>query len=415
VEVVHPRCAGIDVSKRDAKVCVRIQGVGGRRTSSTVTTWGAMTNQVLSLRDHLAEQQVAVVVMEATGDYWRPFYYVLETDFEVMLVNARSVRNVPGRKTDVSDAAWLADLGAHGLVRASFVPPEPIRALRDLTRARTVITRERTREIQRLEKLLEDAGIKLSLVASEITGVSGRLMLQALIDSQGAADPAVLAEFAKGKMRPKIPILTEALNGRFTAHHAFMTELYLDRVDAHTRDIQTLSMRIEDLMKPFLPARDLLESIPGFSQILAEVFIAETGGDMTQFPTPGQLASWAGVSPGSNESAGRVKSSKTRPGNRYLKGALGVAALSVARSKNTYYSAKYRRLAASRGPMKALVAVEHAMLVTAWTLLTNREFYRDPGADYFTRHDPAKTRARAVKQLEALGYQVILQPQQRAG
>ena len=415
MEVVHLRCAGIDVSKRDAKVCVRIQGVGGRRTSSTVTTWGAMTNQVLALRDHLAAQQVTVVVMEATGDYWRPFYYVLESGFQVMLVNARSVRNVPGRKTDVSDAAWLADLGAHGLVRASFVPPEPIRVLRDLTRARTVITRERTREIQRLEKLLEDAGIKLSSVASEITGVSGRLMLQALIDSHGTADPAVLAEFAKGKMRPKIRILIEALNGRFTAHHAFMTQLYLDRVDAHTRDVQALSERIEALMEPFLPARDLLESIPGFSQILAEVVIAETGGDMAQFPTPGQLASWAGVSPGSNESAGRVKSSKTRPGNRYLKGALGVAALSVARSKNTYYSAKYRRLAASRGPMKALVAVEHAMLVTAWTLLTNREFYRDPGADYFTRHDPAKTRARAVKQLEALGYQVTLQPQQRAG
>ena len=415
MEVVHPRCAGIDVSKRDAKVCVRVQGVGGRRTSSTVTTWGAMTNQVLALRDHLAGQQVTVVVMEATGDYWRPFYYLLEADFQVMLVNARSVRNVPGRKTDVSDAQWLADLGAHGLVRASFVPPEPIRALRDLTRARTVITRERTREIQRLEKLLEDSGIKLSSVASEITGVSGRLMLQALIDSQGTADPAVMAEFAKGKMRPKIPILTEALNGRFTAHHAFMAQLYLDRVDAHTRDIQTLSTRIEELMEPFLPARDLLESIPGFSQILAEVFIAETGGDMTQFPTPGQLASWAGVSPGSNESAGRVKSSKTRPGNRYLKGALGVAALSVARSKNTYLSAKYRRLAASRGPMKAFVAVEHSMLVTAWTLLTNGEFYRDPGADYFTRHDPARTKSRAVKQLEALGYQVILQPQQQAG
>jgi transposase len=415
MEVVHPRCAGVDVSKRDAKVCVRIQGDGGRRTSSTVTTWGAMTSQVLALRDHLAAQQVTAVVMEATGDYWRPFYYLLEADFQVMLVNARSVRNVPGRKTDVSDAAWLADLGAHGLVRASFVPPEPIRQLRDLTRTRTVITRERTREIQRLEKLLEDAGIKLSSVASEITGVSGRLMLQALIDSAGRADPAVLAEFAKGKMRSKVPVLAEALNGHFTAHHAFMTRLFLDRVDAHTRDIQLLSTRIEELMEPFLPARDLLESIPGFSQNLAEVFIAETGGDMHQFPTPGQLASWAGVGPGSNESAGRVKSTKTRPGNRYLKGALGIAALSVARSKNTYFAAKYRRLAATRGPMKALVAIEHSMITSAWTMLTSGEFYRDPGADYFTRHDPAKTRARAVKQLQALGYQVSLQPLAQAG
>jgi transposase len=415
MEVMHPRCAGIDVSKRDAKVCIRIQGGGNRRTSSTVTTWGAMTNQILALCDHLAAQQVTVVVMEATGDYWRPFYYLLETDFEVLLVNAGSVKNVPGRKSDVSDAAWLADLGAHGLVRASFVPPEPIRQLRDLTRARTHITRERTREIQRLEKQLEDSGIKLSSVATDITGVSGRLMLQALIDSQGTADPAVMADLAKRRMRSKIPVLTEALNGRFTAHHAFLTQLFLDRIDGHTRDIAALSERIDGLMKPFLPARELLQSIPGFSQIIAEIFIAETGGDMTQFPTPERLASWAGVSPGSNESAGRVKSTKTRPGNRYLKGALGVAALNQAKSKNTYFSAKYRRLASTRGPMKAIVAVEHAMLTAAWNMLTNAEFYRDPGADYYTRHDPAKTRARAVRQLEALGYQVSIQPVQQAG
>ena len=415
MEVMHPRCAGIDVSIRDAKVCIRIQGNGNRRTSSTVTTWGSMTNQILGLRDHLAAQQVTVVVMEATGDYWRPFYYLLETDFEVLLVNAGSVKNVPGRKSDVSDAAWLADLGAHGLVRASFVPPEPIRQLRDLTRARTHITRERTREIQRLEKQLEDSGIKMSSVATDITGVSGRLMLQALIDSQGTADPAVMADLAKRRMRSKIPVLTEALNGRFTAHHAFLTRLFLDRIDGHTRDIAALSERIDGLMTPFLPARELLQSIPGFSQIIAEIFIAETGADMTQFPTPERLASWAGVSPGSNESAGRVKSTKTRPGNRYLKGALGVAALNQAKSKNTYFSAKYRRLASTRGPMKAIVAIEHAMITAAWNMLTNAEFYRDPGADYYTRQDPAKTRARAVRQLEALGYQVSIHPIQQAG
>src|SRR6478736_2149723 len=327
MEVVHPRCAGIDVAKQDAKVCIRIQGSNGRKTSSTVTTWGSMTNQILALRDHLAAQQVTVVIMESTSDYWRPFYYILEADFEVLLVNAHEVKNVPGRKTDVSDAAWLADLGAHGLLRASFVRPEPIRQLLDLTRARTQISQGRTREIQRLEKLLESTGIKLSSVATDITGVSGRLMLQALIDSQGTADPAVIADLAKRRMRSKIPVLTEALNGRFTAHHAFMTRLFLNRIDVHTKDIETLSARIEELMTPFVPARELLESIPGFSQTIAEVFIAETGGDMTQFPTPGHLASWAGVSPGSNESAGRVKSTKTRPGNRYLKGALGIAAL----------------------------------------------------------------------------------------
>ncbi len=310
MEVVHPRCAGIDVSKKDAKVCIRIQGSGSRQTSSTVTTWGAMTNEILALRDYLAEQRVTVVVMESTSDYWRPFYYVLEADFEVLLVNARDVKNVPGRKTDVSDAAWLADLGAHGLLRASFVPPEPIRQLRDLTRARTHITQGRTREIQRLEKLLEAAGIKLSSVASDITGVSGRLMLQALIDSQGTADPAVMADLAKRRMRSKIPVLTEALNGRFTAHHAFMTQLFLDRIDGHTKDIATLSERIDELMKPFLPARELLESIPGFTQILAEIFIAETGGDMTQFPPrrnwrPGPVSAPVPTSPPAGSSPPR--------------------------------------------------------------------------------------------------------------
>ena len=408
MDVVHPRCAGIDISKKDAKVGVRIQGSGGNRTVSTVTTWGSMTNQILALREHLLGEQVTCVVMEATGDYWRPFYYLLEDDLQVMLVNARDVRNVPGRKTDVSDAAWLADLGAHGLVRASFVPPEPIRQLRDLTRTRTVITRERSREIQRLEKLLEDAGVKLSSVASDITGVSGRLMLHALI--AGRRDPAGLAELAKGRMRSKIPALTEALTGHFTAHHAFLAQLFLDRIDAHTADIDTLSARIETLMDPFLPARELLESIPGFSQRVAEVFIAETGADMSVFPTAAHLASWAGTSPGSHESAGRSKSTKTRPGNRYLKGALGIAALAASRSKNTYFSAKYRRIATRRGPMKAIVAVEHAMLIAAWNMLTNGDFYRDPGADYFTQRQPTKSKARAIAQLEALGYHVDLQP-----
>lgn len=408
MDVVHERCAGIDISKRDAKVSVRIQGSGSRRTTSTVTTWGAMTSQILGLREHLLQQQVTVVVMETTGDYWRPFYYLLEGDFEVMLVNAREVRNVPGRKSDVSDAAWLADLGAHGLVRASFVPPEPIRVLRDLTRARTVITRERSREINRLEKVLEDAGIKLSSVATDITGVSGRLMLEALI--QGREDPAVIAELAKRRLRSKIPALTEALNGHFTTHHEFMTRLFLDRIDAHTADIERLSARIAEAMQPLQQARELLISIPGFSKTIAEVFLAETGGDMAVFPTAGHLASWPGTAPGSNESAGRVKSSKTRPGNRYLKGALGTAALSASRSKRTYFSAKYRRVASRKGPMKAVVAVEHAMLVAAWHMLTRDESYRDPGADYFTRRVPTKTKARAIGQLEALGYRVTLQP-----
>jgi transposase len=408
MDVIHPRCAGIDCSKKDAKVCVRIQGEGRRRKSATVTTWGSTTAQILALREHLVAANVSCVVIESTSDYWKPFYYLLDDELNVVLVNAAQVRNVPGRKSDVSDAAWLADLGAHGLVKASFVPPAPIRALRDLTRTRTVITRERTREVQRLEKLLEDAGIKLSSVAAEITGVSGRAMLEALIGGQ--RDPAVLADLAQRRMRSKIPALTEALTGRFTDHHAFMTRLFLDRIDAHSADIARLDARIEEAMQPFRAARDLLTSIPGFSRIVAEVFIAETGADMSVFPTAGHLASWAGLSPGSNESAGRVKSTKTRPGNRYLKGALGIAALSVARSKNTYFSAKYHRIANRRGPMRAIVAVEHAIVIAAWNLLVNGDFYRDPGPNYYTARQPARTKARAISQLETLGYRVILEP-----
>jgi len=408
MDVVHPRCAGIDCSKKDAKVCVRIQGQGTRTRSATVSTWGATTSQILALREHLIAEKVSCVVIESTSDYWKPFYYLLDDGLNVVLVNAASVRNLPGRKTDVSDAAWLADLGAHGLVKASFVPPAPIRALRDLTRARTAITRGRTREVQRLEKLLEDAGIKLSSVASEITGVSGRAMLEALI--AGQRDPAALADLAQRRMRSKIPALTEALTGRFGEHHAFMARLFLDRIDAHSADITRLDERIEAAMEPFCPARDLLISIPGFSRIAAEVFIAETGGDMSVFPSAGHLASWAGLAPGSNESAGRVKSSKTRPGNRYLKGVLGIAALSAARSKNTYFSAKYKRIATRRGPMRAIVAVEHAMIIAAWNLLTNGEFYRDAGADYYTARQPTATKARAISQLHALGYRVTLEP-----
>lgn len=412
MEVIHARCAGIDISKKDAKVCVRLQGRGSRATSSTVTTWGAMTGQILELKEHLKQDEVTLVVLEATGDYWRPYYYLLEEDLNVVLVNARDAKNVPGRKTDVSDAAWLADLGAHGLVRASFVPPPPVRALRDLTRARTVITRERTKEIQRLEKMLEDACIKLSSVATDITGVSGRAMLEALI--VGEDDPAVLADLAKRRMRSKIPELTASLTGRFSDHHRFMARLFLDRIDAHTADIRRLDQRVAEAIEPFLLARELLETIPGFSRKLAEIVIAETGADMSVFPTPEQLASWAGTAPGSNQSGPRVKSTKTRPGNSYLKGALGIAALSATRSKKTYFSAKYKRIAARRGPMRALVAVERAMLIAIWHMLSTGELYQDPGPDYFTRRAPTKTKARAIHQLEALGYTVELQPLKKA-
>ena len=408
MEVIHPRCAGIDVSKRDAKVCVRIAGAGRRGATSTVTTCGAFTNQVLALRDHLIEAQVTLVVMEATGDYWKPFYFLLEDGLNVMLVNARHVKNMPGRKSDVSDAAWLADLGAHGLVRGSFVPPAPIRQLRDLTRTRTAITRERGREVQRLEKLLEDAGIKLSSVASDINGVSGRAMLEAMI--AGQRDPAVLADLAKRRLRSKIPALTEALTGRFSEHHAFLARVHLDLIDRHTQAIDEVTDRIEQVIEPFRGFRELICTIPGINTLVADVITAETGADMSRFPTASHLASWAGTCPGSNESAGRVKSTKTRPGNPYLKGALGVAAMSAARSKNTYLGVKYRRIASRRGPMKAIVAIEHAILTAIWNMTATGALYDDPGPDFYTRRNPDKAKRRAIEQLRVMGYTVTLEP-----
>ena len=406
---MYRRCAGIDISKKDAKVCVRVQGSGRRATTASVTTWGAMSNEIMALREYLVAEKVTCVVMESTGDYWKPFYYLLEDAVNVMLVNPRDARNRPGRKTDVSDAAWLADLGAHGLLRASLVPPPPIRRLRDLTRARTDLNRDRVRQIHRLEKILQDAGIKLSSVATDIMGQSSRAMLEALIE--GKTDPAALADLAKRRLRSKIPALTEALTGRFTAHHGYLIRMHLNLIDSYTTALSDLDTKIIDALSPSLAAaRDLLCSIPGWSTTVAEVFLAETGGDMTAFPTAGHLASWAGVCPGANESAGRVKSTKTREGNRNLKGALGIAALSTTRSRDTYFAAKYRRICAHRGPMKALVAVERAMVVAAHGMLTNGDFYRDPGANYFTTRRPGSIKANAIRQLQALGYAVTLEP-----
>jgi transposase len=408
MDVVHERAVGMDISKRDAKVAVRKPGKRAGTYVTSVTTWGATVGQVLELIEFLAAQHVSTVVMEATSDYWKPFYFLMEDRLPVMLVNARQARNIPGRKTDVSDAAWLAQLAAHGLLRASFVPPEPIRQLRDLTRARAIAVRDRTRQVQRLEKFLESTGIKLSSVASELTGVSSRAMLDALV--AGERDPQVLAGMAKGVLRKKTPELEAALQGRFTGHHAFLVGEYLTQIDTATGMIDRLTARIEEAMEPFRPARDALTTIPGISVTVADVIIAETGGDMTVFETPGRLASWAGVCPGQNESAGRVKSSHTRPGDKYLKAALGVAALSVSRSKGTYLAARYRRIAARRGPIKAVVAIEHTILIAVWHMLTNGEAYLDPGVDYYTRLDPQKAKNKAIRQLRELGYEVVITP-----
>lgn len=408
MDIVHERAAGLDISKRDAKLCVRVPGPRAGTYTSTVTTWASTTQKILELREFLEREHVSTVVMEATSDYWKPFYYLMEETLPVTLVNAKAARNIPGRKTDVSDAAWLAQLAAFGLLRSSFVPPEPIRELRDLTRARAIATRDRAREIQRLEKFLESSGIKLSSVVSDLTGVSSRDMLEALIN--GERNPEVLAGMARGVLRSKIPALVDALTGRFKPHHAFMARLHLDQIDSHTRVIEALTARIEEAMEPFRDAREALATIPGVSRRIAEVIIAETGADMAVFETPARLASWAGVCPGANESAGRIKSAHILPGNKYLKAALGTAALSASRSKNTYLAARYHRITARSGRNKALVAVEHSILTAAWHMLANGECYNEPGADHFTRINPTHAKNNAIKQLTSLGYDVTLTP-----
>ncbi|MGW9024405.1 IS110 family transposase [Streptomyces sp. NPDC055722] len=413
MDVLHERCAGVDIGKKEAKTCVRTPSTKRRGAFTTeTTTWGATTNAVLALRDHLLAAEVTLVVIEATSDYWKPFYYQLAEDLNVILVNARQVKNLPGRKTDVSDAAWLAQLGAHGLVRPSFVPDQPVRELRDLTRARTKMTRERGQVAQRLEKLLEDTGIKLAAVASDIMGVSGRAMLEALI--AGERDPQVLADLAKRKLRNKIPELTEALTGRFREHHAFLVRLHLDHYDQLTTAVQRLDERIEEAMAPFRPALDLLDTIPGINRATAEVIIAETGGDMARFASAKHLASWAGVCPGHHESAGRTKNTKVRPGNPYLKGALGLAAFGAVRTKDTYLQARYKRLTARRGPLRALVAVEHSIITAIWHMLTDNVPYRELGSSYFRQRDPERAARRAITALNQLGYTVTLNPRQDA-
>lgn len=413
MDLIHERAAGLDISKSDAKVAIRAPGKRAGTFPIKVTTWGSTTNQILALRDMLVAAKVTTVVMEATSDYWKPFYYLFEDVLPVMLVNAKAARNIPGRKTDVSDASWLAQLGAHGLLRPCFVPPPPIRILRDLTRARTIATQDRTREIQRLEKFLESTGLKLSDSVSNLMGVSSRAMLEALI--KGERDPQVLANLAKGAMRPRIPELVEALTGRFEEHHAFICAMHLERIDSITRWVEKLTEKIEVAMEPFLVAREFLTTIPGVSTLVADVIVAETGADMSTFETPGRLSSWSGLSPGSNESAGRVKSSKTLPGNRYLKGALGIAALNIARHpKGSYLGARYKRIVVRRGKMKAIVATEHSILTAVWHMLAEGECYHDPGSDFFTQKDPTRTRNNAVRRLHELGYNVTLSTREAA-
>ncbi len=406
MEIVVERAAGLDVHKASVTACVRVPDEGGERKED-VATFATTVPALLTLADWLEAHGVTDVAMEATGVYWKPVWAILEDRFSCTLVNARHVKQVPGRKTDVTDAQWICRLAEAGLLRASLVPPKPIRTLRNLTRYRKAQIRDRQREAGRLHKLLEDTGIKLDCVASDLLGKSGRAMLQALI--AGTTDPEVLADLALGKLRAKLPALREALQGRFDTEHAIIIGRILAHIDFLDESIAELSTAIEEEIAPFAPAVDALCTIPGVQRRTAEVIIAETGGDMSAFPSAKHLASWAGVCPGNDESAGKRRSGRTRKGSKWLRANLIEAATAASRTKNTYLQAQYQRLRARRGHAKATTAVAHSMLVATWHILTTGEIYTDPGGDYFARRDPERTTRRLVAQLERLGHTVTLE------
>jgi transposase len=404
---VVERCAGLDVHKDTVVACVRSPGEG-RRREQVVITFGTTTVQLLALRDWLVAMGVTLVGMESTGVYWKPVYYVLEDAIECWLLNAQHLRNVPGRKTDVADAAWICQLVEHGLVRPSFVPPRPIRELRSLCRYRRSQIEERTREAQRLDKVLQDAGIKLSSVATRILGLSGRAMLDALV--AGTRDPEVLADLAKGTLRKKIPQLRDALEGRFGAHHGLLIGQILAKLDFLDEAIANLSAEIDRVIAPFEAEVALLVTIPGIERRSAQELIAEIGIDMTRFPSAAHLASWAGMCPGHHESAGKRRSGQTRPGSKWLHRTLREAAKAAGRTKGTYLGAQYLRLRARRGAGKATTAVGHSILVAAFHMLHGHITYNELGPDWFDRRSPHQHARRLARQIEALGFNVTIAP-----
>jgi transposase len=406
MEVVYSRCAGLDVHKETVVACVMNRE--GRTSQKEIRTFQTMTNDLLVLHDWLQANGVTHVAMESTGVYWKPIYNLLEGCFEVLLVNAAHMKAVPGHKTDVKDAEWIADLLSHGLLKASFIPPQDIRDMRDLTRYRKSLTDERVREVNRLQKLLETANIKLASVATDILGVSGRAMLEALV--AGNTDPEVLSDLAKGKLRKKLNLLREALNGRFRPHHQFMLGHIIAHLDYLDEAIEQLSKEVEEQINPFFQEIQLLDTIPGVDLKIAEAIVAEIGVDMSRFPSSGHLASWAGLCPGNNESAGKRKSGKTRKGDRWLKRFLIEAAFAISHMKDNYLTALYHRLARRRGIKKAIIAVSHAIIVMAYHIISQKQPYYEFGADYFDRLNETYIKHSFIKRLESLGYEVALKP-----
>ncbi len=407
MEVLFPRCAGIDVHKRTVVACRIVLTDDGEWLRET-RTYGTTTEDLLHLSDWLAAGDCTHVGLESTGEFWKPVFNLLEGTCEVWLLNAQRVRAIPGRKTDVRDAEWIAELLRHGLVQPSFIPPRHQRELRELTRQRTNFVRGRATLVNRVQKVLESTNLKLTAVVSNIAGVSGRAILAALLD--GEEDVTVLAELARGKLRKKRDELERALRGRLQPHHRFLLTELLAQIDGLDDTIARFDAEIVRLCTVNEEARvvELLDTIPGIGRAMAELLIAEIGVDMTKFPTPAHLAAWAGVAPGSNESAGRQRSGRTRKGNAWLKTALVQAAHGAARMQGTALAAKYRRVAARRGAKRAIMAVAHRLLIIAYHVIARREPYRELGADYLEHRRPSRTVDRLVQQLRDLGVEVSL-------
>ena len=407
MEMVITRCAGLDVHKASVVATVRVPADTGRRQIVT-ETFGTMTPDLIALREWLQAFGVTHVALESTGVYWKPVYYVLEDAFELLLINMHELKRVPGRKTDVKDSEWLAQLLECGLLRSSFVPPAPIRELRDITRYRVQQTRERSREVNRLQKVLEDAGVKLTSVLTDVMGVSGRAMVEGLIS--GTTDPHVLADLARGQLRKKLPALQRALVGQFRPIHAFLLQEILAKIDYLDEALERLTAEIDRRVAPFAPLLTALDTIPGIDRVGAISLVAETGADMTRFPTAAHLCSWAGMCPGHDESAGKRRSGQTRKANRYLRSTLIQAGIAASRKHDSALRTLYARVKGRRGHKKAVVATGHQILEIAYYVMGNGVTYRELGADYFQRRDRERTARRYVKQLEALGFAVTVQP-----
>jgi len=408
LEVIVERSAGLDVHKDMVAVTVRVPGVDGS-VEKRQAEFATFTDDLCALRDWLVALGVTRVGMEATGVYWKPVFYVLEEELDCWLLNARHMHNVPGRKTDMADSDWICRLVRFGLVRRSFVPPKPIRELRSLTRYRRTRIEERTRETQRLDKVLQDAGIKLSSVASDIKGRSGRDMLDALV--VGTTDPEVLAELARGRLRKKLPQLQAALKGRFGPNHALVVGEILAHIDYIDESIGRLQVGIDELIAPFAEARDRLCTIPGVDTVVAEAIIGEIGVDMSAFATAAHLASWAGMCPGQHESAGKSKTGTARHGDSWLQRNLAVAAMAASRTKGTYLAAQYSRLASRGSKRRARKAVGHSILVGAWHILANGVDWNELGGDYYDRRqDPQRLARRKLNELRSLGWTITTNP-----